>query len=217
MNYIIFAETHAINLPSYACRLAHQTEFINSIGNVSKTLTIISEPYKTCELFLKIDTYFQSAFYVHLSPCPVRFTLQKAQCDCDPLLPSEIEVCYIDLSAIRRPANTRIIAHMLTNVTAKYLISDCPLDYCLPYSTNVNLAYPDSQCQFNRTGILCSQCQHNLSMVFGSSICLKCTNLSVLITIVFIMAGIFLMLLYVLNFTVTNGTINGNNILCEYY
>ena len=83
------------------------------------------------------------------------------------------------------------------------------MDYCLPYSTNINLAHPDLQCQFNRTGILCSQCQHPLSMVFASLRCLKCTNVHILITVIVIVAGIVLVvLLYVLNLTVTNGTIN---------
>ena len=92
----------------------------------------------------------------------------------------------------------------------KYLVSICPMDYCLPYSSNVNLLHPDVQCQFNRTGILCSQCQHPLSMVFASSRCMKCTNVHILITIIVVVAGIVLVvLLYVLNLTVTNGTING--------
>ena len=117
--------------------------------------------------------------------------------------------CNIDQSAIRRPANTWITAHNQTQNT-KYLISDCPMDYCLPYSSYVNLLYPDLQCQFNRTGVLCSQCQQPLSMVFGSSRCMECTNIHILITIIVIVAGIVLVvLLYLLNLTVTKGTING--------
>ena len=211
-DYIIYAETLAATLPSSACKLAHQTEFINSIGNESKTFnfTIISEAYEACELFLTSLQFIQTAFYVQLLPCPVGFTLQNGRCDCDPFLPPDIDTCYIDLSAIRRPANTWITAHTLTNNTTNYLISDCPMDYCLPYSTNVNLVHPDLQCQFNRTGVLCSQCQHPLSMVFASSRCMKCTNVHILITIIVIVAGIVLVvLLYVLNLTVTNGTING--------
>ena len=58
--------------------------------------------------------------------------------------------------------------------------------------------------------MLCSQCQHPLSMVFGSSRCMKCTNVHILITFIVLVAGIVLVvLLYVLNLTVTNGTING--------
>ena len=83
------------------------------------------------------------------------------------------------------------------------------MDYCLPHSFNINLLHPDQQCQFERTEILCSQCQQNLSMVFGSSRCMKCTNLYILIVIIIIVAGIALVVfLYLLNLTVTKGTIN---------
>ena len=116
-------------------------------------------------------------------------------------------MCYIDQSSIMRPAN----AHYYYSNSTKYLISqNCPMDYCLPHSSHLNLLNPDLQCQFNRTGILYSQCQHSLSMVFGSSRCIHCTNIHILITIIVILVGIVLVvLLYLLNLTVTNGTING--------
>ena len=165
-----------------------------------------------CELFLTASPFLNKiydAFYIRLLPCPIGFTLQHGICDCDPILPANFDNCYIDHSAIRRPANTWITAHTQANNT-KYLISDCPVDYCLPYSLNINLLHPDLQCQFNRTSILCSQCEHHLSMVFGSSRCMKCTNLHILITIIVLVAGIVLVvLLYLLNLTVTNGAIIG--------
>ena len=145
---------------------------------------------------------------VKLLPCPIGFTLQNGVCDCDPLLPTEVDTCYIDQSAIRRAANTWI-SYTQSGI-GKYLISDCPMDYCLPLSSNVNFLYPDTQCQFNRTGILCSQCPHPLSMVFASSRCVKCTNVHVLITVIVMVAGVVLVvLLYLLNLTVTKATING--------
>ena len=216
-NYTINAVTHGVTLPKSACKLAHQTEFVSSIGIHSKTFnfTVISAAYGVCELFLAhyaygFNKFFRDAFYVQLSPCPIGFTLQNEVCDCDPFLPPDIDTCYIDLSAIRRPANTWITTQTIANNTTNYLISDCPMDYCQPCATAINLVHPDSQCQFNRTGILCSQCQHPLSMVFGSSKCMKCTNVHILITIIVIVAGIVLVvLLYVLNLTVTIGTING--------
>ena len=210
-DHILYVETQSASLPSSACKIAHQTELISNIGNYSKkfNFTIISKS-ELCELFLTIESLNWHAFYIQLLPCPVGFTLQNGVCDCDPFLPPDIDTCYIDLSAIRRPANTWITAHTLANNTTNYLISDCPMDYCLPYSTNVNLVHLDLQCQFNRTGILCSQCPHPLSMVFASSRCMQCTNVHILITIIIIVAGIVLVvLLYVLNLTVTNGTING--------
>ena len=47
-------------------------------------------------------------------------------------------------------------------------------------------------------------------MVFGSSRCMKCTNVFLIISLIVIVAGIVLVvLLYLLNLTVTSGTING--------
>ena len=216
-SYVLYAEVHNANLPNSSCKIAHQSQLTNFIGNHSNTVnfTIISSTPSKCELLLTASPFLNriyDAFYVELLPCPIGFTLQDGVCDCDPILLSNIRKCNIDYSTIKRPANiwiTGLTAHTQANDT-KYLISYCPMEYCLPHSSNVNLLHPDLQCQFNRTGILCSQCQHHLSMVFGSSRCMKCTNIHILITIIVIVAGIILVvLLYLLNFTVTNGSING--------
>ena len=213
---VLYAEVHNINLPSSSCKIVHQSQLVNVIDDYSTTVnyTIASNITNggRCELFLTASPFLNKVydtFYVQLLPCPVGFTLQHEICDCDPILLNYIDKCYIDHSAIRRPANTWITAHTQANST-EYLISDCPMDYCLSYSSDVDLLYPDLQCQFNRSGILCSQCQHHLSMVFGSSRCIKCTNLHIIISIIVIVAGIILVTsLYILNFTVTSGTING--------
>ena len=213
-NYsVLYAETHNTFLPKSACNIADQTKVANVITNNYKMVsyTIVSEDNDSCELFLTVSPYLYyiyEVFDVQLLPCPIGFTLQNGVCDCDPLLPTDIDTCYIDQSAIKRPDNTWI--SYTQSGTSKYLISDCPIDYCLPFSSNVNLLHPDTQCQFNRTGILCSQCQYSLSMVFGSSRCMKCTNVHILITIIVIATGIVLVvLLYLLNLTVTKATISG--------
>ena len=213
--FILYTETYDSLQINTSCRINNPSKVLNTISNSSKLInyTIVSEASYTCKLFLKISPYQQQyayeVFHVKLLPCPVGFTLQDGICDCDFILTKIFVSCNIDQSAIRRPANTWIIAHNQTQNT-KYLTSDCLMDYCLPYSLYVNLLYPDLQCQFNRTGVLCSQCQQPLSMVFGSSRCMQCTNIHILITIIVIVAGIFLVvLLYLLNLTVTKGTING--------
>ena len=213
---VLYAEVHNINLPNSSCKIAHQSQLINVIGNHSNAVnyTIVSSTPDNdrCELFLTATPFLNkiyNVYYVQLLDCPIGFTLQDGMCGCDPILPLAFDECYIDHSAIKRPANTWIMAQSQANDT-KYSISDCLMDYCLPYSSSVNLLHPDEQCRFNRTGILCSQCQHYLSMVFASSRCMKCTNVHILITIIVIVAGIVLVvLLYVLNLTVTIGTING--------
>ena len=214
---VVYAEVHNVNLPSSTCKIAHQSQLINIIGNHSNTVnyTITSNIPDTnkCELFLTATPFLNKiyeSFYVQLLPCPIGFTLQNGVCNCDPILSEKINNCYIDQSAINRPANSWITAYAQVNTT-KYFIADCPMDYCLPYSSNVNLLYPDLQCQFNRTGILCSQCQNHLSMALGSSRCIKCTNVYIILIIIIVtVAGVILVtLLYLLHLTVTNGAING--------
>ena len=113
---------------------------------------------------------------------PVGFTLQNGICNCDPVFSTYTDKCYIDYSAIQR----------------------------LPYPSKLNLRYPDLQCQFKRTSLLYSQCSHHLSMIFGSSRCIECSNLHILIIAIVIVAGVdFVILLYLLNRTVTNEIISG--------
>ena len=117
------------------------------MNNISNQITLInytiaSEAYEMCKLFLTMyshkQLYAYEVFYVKLLSCPVGFTLQNGVCHCDPTLTNYIDKCYIDYSAIRRPANTWITSHTQTNNT-NYMISDCPMDYCLPHSFNINL------------------------------------------------------------------------------
>ena len=212
-NSVLYAETHSTHLPESACKITHQTELINYVFSKSIVVsyTIVSGRNDSCKLFLTVSPFLYhiyEVFDVQLLPCPIGFTLQNGVCDCDPLLPADIYTCYIDQAAIRSPANTWI--NYTQSRTSKYIISDCPIDYCLPFSSNVNLLHPDTQCQFNRTGILCSQCQHPFSMVFASSRCTYCTNAYIFISIIVMVAGIVLVvLLYFLNLTVTKATISG--------
>ena len=80
-----------------------------------------------------------------------------------------------------------------------------------PYSLSFQLEFPDDQCAFNRSGILCGACQRNLSQVLGTSRCKECSNIMVLaLAPGVILAGILLVgCLMLLNFTVSTGTING--------
>ena len=214
----LHVETHHRSLPTSACKIAHQNQLINFLTPHTSILnfTIVSNATETCELFLTVSPFLYriyEVFYVRLQPCPIGFVLQNGICDCDPVLISNkfihIETCEIDQLTIKRPPNSWIVP--LTSDNSTYsLCSNCPMDYCLPHSSDLNLQYPDTQCQFNRTDTLCSQCQHSLSMVFGSSRCIPCTNIHALITIAILFAGMSLVvILYLLNLTVTNGTITG--------
>ena len=68
----------------------------------------------------------------------------------------------------------------------------------------------NTQCNYNRAGLLCGKCQKNLSLVFGSSKCLKCSNSYLSLLIAFALAGVILVIfLLILKLTVAVGTING--------
>ena len=215
--HVVYAETLEDSLSQSGCKVSHQYELINTLDGDCKMLnfTIVSNATKECELFFKLRLsmyFYYEAFYVKLLKCPEGFSLINGVCDCDPILANSdlhIENCDIEKVAIKRPPNSWIFSGT-SNVTKYLLSTPCPMDYCLPHSSALNLSNPDLQCQSNRSGILCSQCQHGLSNVFGSSRCMKCTNVYILITLIVIVAGIVLVvLLYLLNLTVTNGTING--------
>ena len=154
---------------------------------------------------------------VVFKPCPKGFSLyQNGYCYCDPnlsiLVPS-ITTCDINDQTVPRPANSWIFVHTVNttiNSSHYYSVSlHCPFDYCLPYSSKLDLSFPDSQCQYRRCCVLCGRCQPGLSTVFGSSACKSCSNIFLLIIIPIGIAGLTLVvLLFVLNLTVTDGNVN---------
>ena len=87
-------------------------------------------------------------------------------------------------------------------------------DYCKPQdiviATTNTTFNQDEQCAFNRKGILCGECKENLSLTLGSSQCVPCSNVYLLLLLAFAVAGVVLVVLIaVCNLTVTEGTING--------
>ena len=164
--------------------------------------------------FLFPDLHDTIVMYtVILQPCPLGFSLHpQGYCQCDPILSSHIPsltTCDIDQQTIPRPGNAWISAHTINYSHSYHVSIHCPFDYCLPHPSHLNLAVPDLQCQFNRSGMLCGQCQRGLSAVFGSSQCRSCSNAYFLIILPIGVSGLLLVvLLFALNLTVTNGNIN---------
>ena len=93
----------------------------------------------------------------------------------------------------------------------------CPHDYCKS-GTITSLSpcledsdFQDKLCASNRAGILCGSCKTNYSRVLGSTKCKMCSNDKLLIIVPSVLlAGLGLvLLLIVLDLTVSVGTING--------
>ena len=80
-----------------------------------------------------------------------------------------------------------------------------------PHLSHLNLSDPDSQCQFNRTGVLCGQCQHGLGNVFGSPRCKVCSHYYILVyhcSSSCCNVSVNCVEFHMFNLMVTNGTIN---------
>ena len=51
----------------------------------------------------------------------------------------------------------------ITTLTITIISLRCSPFHCLPYLSHLKLSDPDSQCKFERNGILCGQCQQSFS------------------------------------------------------
>ena len=183
-------------------------------SNVSYTL--LSHSNIMCELLLKQDIVtvhgvkvYYSHFYVNFLPCPPGFVFTDMRCQCDPVLTlnGHIKDCDINDQTVIRSPNSWIFYS--GSLHTYRLSKNCPFQYCYPRSTKLQLNNPDLQCQFSRSGILCGQCQQSLSTIFGSSDCQRCSNVYLLLIIPIAVSGILLVIvMFVLNLTVSEGTIN---------
>jgi hypothetical protein len=199
----------------------------NIFSNCTKVTLSISSPNDSAELSLyarkglckglglsrrRIMVYFDNC------TCPIGFTPainpNKCECICDPSLQPYVTAC--DSVSFKRKGYYWID---YDDSTEGYIIHEnCPYDYCLPPdSATVNLNEfhgADSQCNFNRTGVLCGVCKSGLSLSPATSRCLHCPEtwrgMLVLKLIVGLVFGVLLVaLILVLDLTVAMGTMNG--------
>ena len=178
-------------------------------------------------------SYHPPKIRISLRSCPWGFKLQHdpPYCDCDPLLVSHKVSCDINNQTILREAPMWIGSYNKTlngsqsalrsmcatademdqgTCQGVFIYTQCPYDYCILQSVNISVNSTDEQCAFHRTGTLCGKCPEGFSLLLGSSKCLSCSNLYLLLLIVFVLAGLALVIfLIVCNLTVSEGMING--------
>ena len=86
----------------------------------------------------------------------------------------------------------------------------CPFDYRVSKTVVFPLNDTDSQCAYNRSGLLCGACKKGYSLVIGTSQCEQCTNSYLALLIPFAVMGVALVfLLLVCKLTVAAGTLSG--------
>ena len=150
--------------------------------------------------------------YVNLFPCPPGFILfgDPPGCHCHPVLTDNGIDCHLNEYHNWNLTNIWIQAVDSTEHTTILFSTHCPFEYCKPSGKHINLNSPDTQCAFDRAGLLCGSCKDNYSLAIGSSHCIHCPNNNNLALLIFFaIAGVFLVLIIAaLNLTVTQGKIN---------
>ena len=154
---------------------------------------------------------------VSIEPCPPGFQLETIngllQCACNDFITDHVidTTCNTTSYTIARPENTWLgILGDPDEAKEVAYISTCPINYCKDGITEVNLSIPDQLCENGRSGILCGECEASRSVIFGSAECSDCSSLWLLTIPLYAIAGVLLVfLLFLLDLTVTKGTING--------
>ena len=149
-------------------------------------------------------------------PCPIGLVVSFILGDC---------VCNNDITRvpgvlcntswmprpIQRSGSNWLHQHDEYNCTVAH--TGCPFDYCNTSSVKLALNDSDLQCNYNRSGILCGQCQTGLSLMIGSNRCANCTDTTLVSVSIFIIAAVagvvLVIILMTLNLTVSVGSING--------
>ena len=165
------------------------------LGLLFKQLTI-TRRLKACPLSFQLNETGYSCI------CPPWLKLYGLQCDTEHYKILRSGKQWIGVVFDNNMSNPQLAAHL-----------NCPYDYCLTNVTKLSLTLEQSDelCAFNRTGILCGGCTATFSRGLGSSKCKKCSNLWILAVIPgSLVAGVLLIVvLTVLNLTVSVGSING--------
>ena len=150
---------------------------------------------------------------VMLGPCGPGFMLSNDSrglptCICSNFLASFGVSCDVNLGTVNRTDTTGWIG-LLQN-GAEALATTCPLDYCNSKDRAINLQSPNSICNGGREGVLCGRCPVGQSVVFGSTECHLCSDVWLITLGMYAVLGVVLIVvLFVLNLTVTQGTIYG--------
>lgn len=150
---------------------------------------------------------------VTLLDCPDGFTQQDAECVCEKRLQEYNTNCTIGeiIYLTRRAGSKYWMSKLYRNGSYQGLIlyNSCPIEYCKTETAIIPLDDLDTQCDLNRSGILCGACATNYSLLLGSSQCAICSNNYLSLLIVFALAGIALIVFFTfLKLTVSTGMIN---------
>ena len=105
-------------------------------------------------------------------PCPPGFQLSELRCVCDERLNDFTDICDINTGAILRRSGAEFWVGYDNDSQELILDPQCPFDYCTLDGMFVSAIDSDTQCNYNRSGVLCGGCSGTTSLVLGSSRCM---------------------------------------------
>ena len=158
--------------------------------------------------------FTQLTIHLKKEDCALGYVKKENSCEC---------VCLPSLKSIELSCRNGYVVRSkkqwvgVINTTSRHRVviarKYCPFDYCKTDENPllISLKDPDKQCAFNRSGILCGGCKTGFSRLLASSKCEKCSNhkLIVIIPCVLLAGLILVILLILLDLTVSVGTISG--------
>ena len=215
------------NIPIKASQISQASDkpychnVIYSLNTTQKEITFLlstEQIYIHALLLASHNLYgkYALSITVNLDECPLGFNLSSnGECECDHILAKQKVECNINNQSFLVPDNSWIAFINKTqssNMTGTGVIfhPNCPSGYCLPHNVSITSSTGDDQCEPHRTGLLCGKCQEGYSLTLGSDKCAKCSNVFLLLILPLAVSGLFLVgVLFALNLTVTEGSING--------
>ena len=214
-----FAENTKTNefSESYNDSICH--DYIHSLrlqGNIDSTLVAQSNVILILSaaipnIILIVQTFLMNSIMVNITimECPLGFELSQSLgvCDCNRIFQDLQPECNIITEEISRNGD----AWLGYDENRDCLIGhdECPYDYCDTSMVTFTINNTDPQCNLNRQGLLCGECEEGLTLLLGSNRCGECSNSHLALLLLFMLAGIALVaLIIVLNLTVSQGTIN---------
>lgn len=158
--------------------------------------------------------FTQLIIHLKKEDCALGFMkrVDSCECVCLPLITSIKLNCDTNGHVIRNNQQWVGVTYASSKHGRVIALKRCPFDYRADKNPlKIQLKDPDKLCAFNRSGILCGGCKPNFSRVLGSSRCKKCTSINLLIIIpCTLLAGLILIvILILLDITVSVGTISG--------
>ena len=204
---------HTTVMAKSNCSINGLKQVVHEVPNYCTTLryAVSSNSSSSCSLQLRTDFQVNATVVVlETLECPFSFSNKNGICDCHQFLESaKVTNCNLTSQTFRRPGNSWLYT-VNNSGTLTEILARNYCDYCNTSDSDLSPTDLDSQCLYKRSGKLCGQCQCGYSSVFGSPQCKICSNAWVSLLIAFAIAGIILVIIiFVLNFTITTGTING--------